>query len=323
MTEAKPTRGRNVLVGTLGVITCIVITLSASALWVHQVALNTDRYVTVVTRVATNPEVVDSVSGRLADQIVVQFDIPQLVKPLIRNWIQEQIGAFMDTEVFSEAWGAANRLAHTAVVALLRGDSRLDSTDGELTIGVLPVVIVGLERLQEVGLIPDDVDLPDPSDVQASDVILGVLSDRLGIDVPSDFGQVPLVRMSRLETARQLVKTFDLITVASLLLAVVLTALTVWLARNRRRAVVYLGLGTAVAVVFVQLLTLIVSQAVSSSMADEGTPVLGAIVGALISNLGLALTVVLVLAIGVSVAAMVVGRRANETGSTPTHEPSA
>lgn len=311
------------LVGTLGVITCIVITLSASALWVHQVALNTDRYVTVVTRVATNPEVVDSVSGRLADQIVVQFDIPQLVKPLIRNWIQEQIGAFMDTEVFSEAWGAANRLAHTAVVALLRGDSRLDSTDGELTIGVLPVVIVGLERLQEVGLIPDDVDLPDPSDVQASDVILGVLSDRLGIDVPSDFGQVPLVRMSRLETARQLVKTFDLITVASLLLAVVLTALTVWLARNRRRAVVYLGLGTAVAVVFVQLLTLIVSQAVSSSMADEGTPVLGAIVGALISNLGLALTVVLVLAIGVSVAAMVVGRRANETGSTPTHEPSA
>jgi hypothetical protein len=323
VTEAKPTRGRNVLVGTLGVITCIVITLSASALWVHQVALNTDRYVTVVTRVATNPEVVDSVSGRLADQIVVQFDIPQLVKPLIRNWIQEQIGAFMDTDVFSEAWGAANRLAHTAVVALLRGDSRLDSTDGELTIGVLPVVIVGLERLQEVGLIPDDVDLPDPSDVQASDVILGVLSDRLGIDVPSDFGQVPLVRMSRLETARQLVKTFDLITVASLLLAVVLTALTVWLARNRRRAVVYLGLGTAVAVVFVQLLTLIVSQAVSSSMADEGTPVLGAIVGALISNLGLALTVVLVLAIGVSVAAMVVGRRANETGSTPTHEPSA
>jgi hypothetical protein len=303
-----------VLVGILGVITCIVITLSASALWVHQVALNTDRYVTVVTRVATNPEVVDEISGRLSDQVVAQFDIPQLVKPLIRNWIQEQIGAFMDTDVFSDAWGAANRVAHTAVVALLRGDSRLDSSDGELTIGVLPVVIVGLQRLQEVGLIPDDVELPDPSDPEASTVIREVITDRLGIDIPPDFGEVPIVRMSRLETARQLVTIFDIVTVVSILLAVALTALTIWLARDRRRAVVYLGFGTAIAVLVVQLLTVILSDTVTTSMARDGTPVLGAIVGALISNLALALTVVLVLAIAVAVATMVVGRRADATG---------
>jgi hypothetical protein len=316
--EVKPSRGRNVLVGTLGVITCIVITLSASALWVHQVALNTDRYVTVVTRVATNPEVVDEISGRLANQIVAQFDIPQLVKPLIGNWIQEQIGAFMDTDVFSDAWGAANRAAHTAVVALLRGDSRLDSSDRELTIGVLPVVIVGLERLQEVGLIPDDVDLPDPSDADASTVIRGLLADRLGIDLPPDVGEVPLVRMSRLETARQLVTVFDIITVVSLLLAAVLAALTVWLAHDRRRAVLFLGIGTAITVVVVQLLALLLSGAVADSMARDGTPVLGAIVGALISNLALALTVVLILAVGVSVGAVVVGRRATQSGQEQT-----
>jgi hypothetical protein len=300
-----------VLVGTLGVITCIVITLSASALWVHQVALNTDRYVTVVTRVATNPEVVDEISGRLADQVVQQIDIPQLVKPLIRNWIQEQIGAFMDTDVFSDAWGAANRLAHTALVALLRGDSRLDSSDGELTIGVLPVIIVGMERLQEVGLIPDDVDLPDPSDPDASTIIREVLADRLGIDLPSDAGEVPLVRMSRLETARQLVTVFDIITVVGLVLAALLAALTIWLARNRRRAILYLGVGTAITVVVVQILALVLSGTVADSMARDGTPVLGAIVGALISNLALALTVVLLLAAGTIVAAVVAGRRAN------------
>jgi hypothetical protein len=311
--EAKPSRGRNVLVGTLGVLACIVITLSASALWVHQVALNTDRYVTVITRTATNPEVVDEISGRLATQIVAQFDIPQLVKPLIQNWIQDQIGAFMDTDVFSDAWGAANRVAHTAVVSLLRGDSRLDSSDGELTIGVLPVVIVGLGRLQEVGLIPDDVELPDPSDAEASTVIREVITDRLGIDIPPDFGEVPIVRMSRLETARQLVTIFDVITVASLVLAAVLAAATIWLARNRRRAVIRLGFGTAAAVVVVQLLALVLSQVVANSMARE-TPILAAIVGALISNLALALTVVLVLAIGAALATMVVSRRAQPAG---------
>jgi hypothetical protein len=204
------------------------------------------------------------------------------------------------------------------VVALLRGDSRLDSSDRELTIGVLPVVIVGLERLQEVGLIPDDVDLPDPSDADASTVIRGLLADRLGIDLPPDVGEVPLVRMSRLETARQLVTVFDIITVVSLLLAAVLAALTVWLAHDRRRAVLFLGIGTAITVVVVQLLALLLSGAVADSMARDGTPVLGAIVGALISNLALALTVVLILAVGVSVGAVVVGRRATQSGQEQT-----
>lgn len=312
VTETMPSRGRNILVGTLGVLACIVITLSATTLWVHQVALNTDRYVTVVTRTATNPEVVDEISGRLADQIVEQFDIPRLVKPLIGNWIQEQLAAFMETDLFSDAWGAANRVAHTALVALLRGDSRLDSMDGELTIGVLPAVIIAMERLQEVGLIGDDVELPDPSDIDAATVVREIIADRLGIDLPPDFGEVPLVRLHRLETARQLVTVFDVITVASLVIAAVLAALTIWLAHNRRRAVLRLGLGTAAAVLVVQLLALLLSQVVADSLAQDGTPILGAIAGALISNLALALTVVLVLAIVVAVATIVVGKRATQ-----------
>ena len=241
MTEPKPSRGRNVLVGILGVLACIAITLSATTLWVHQVALNTDRYVTVISRVATDTDVVEAVGGRLADQIVDRFDIPRLVKPLLRDWIAEQIGVFMGTDVFTDAWAAANRVAHTAVVGVLRRDSPLDSTDGELSIGVLPVVIVGLERLQETGILPDDLDLPDPSDLGEGTVIREILAERLGIDLPPDFGEIPLVRMSRLESVRQLVRNFDLITVIGVAVAVVLTALTVWLARDRRRAVMLLG----------------------------------------------------------------------------------
>jgi predicted lysophospholipase L1 biosynthesis ABC-type transport system permease subunit len=157
------------------------------------------------------------------------------------------------------------------------------------------------------------VELPDPSDAEASTAIREVITDRLGIDIPPDFGEVPIVRMSRLETARQLVTIFDFITVASLVVAAVLAALTIWLARNRRRAVIRLGFGTAAAVVVVQLLALILSQVVADSMARE-TPILAAIVGALISNLALALTVVLVLAIGVALATMVVSRRAQPAG---------
>ncbi len=316
MTEPKPSRGRNILVGILGVLACIAITLSASILWIHQVALNTDRYVTVISRVATDTQVVEEVGGRLADQIVDrvddEFDIPRLVRPLLRDWIAEQIGAFMGTDVFTDAWAAANRVAHTAAVGLLRRDSPLDSSDGELSISVLPVVIVGLERLQETGILPDDLELPDPSDVGEGEVIREFIADRLGIDLPPDFGEVPLVRMSRLESVRQLVRSFDLITVIGVAVAVVLTALTVWLARDRRRAVMLLGLGTAAAVLVVQVITLILSQAVETSLADDGTPILAAIVGALISNLALALTVVLILGVIAAAGAVAMGRRKPE-----------
>ena len=317
MTDPTPSRGRNILVGTLGVLACIAITLSASILWVHQVALSTDRYVTVVSRAATDPDVVAEVSGRLADQIVDQFDVPRLVKPLLRDWIAEQLGRFMATDVFTDAWAGANRVAHTAVVGFLRRDTPLDSSDGELSISVLPVLIIGLERLQETGILPDDLDLPDPSDLGEGDVIRELIAERLGIDLPPDFGEVPLVRLSRLESVRQLVRSFDLVTMIGVAVAVVLTALTVWLARDRRRAVMLLGLGTAAAVLIVQVITLILSQAVETSLADDGTPILAAIVGALISNLALALTVVLVLGIISAAGAVVIGRRRSEPGSEP------
>ena len=111
VTAEQPSRGRNILVGVLGVLACIAITLSATTLWVHQVALNTDRYVTVVSRAANDPDVTEAVGSRLADQIVDEFDIPRLVKPLIRDWIAEQIAAFMGTDVFTDVWAGANRVA--------------------------------------------------------------------------------------------------------------------------------------------------------------------------------------------------------------------
>ena len=310
MTDGNHSRRRDVLMAVLGVVTCVAITLSATTVWVHQVALNTDRYVTTVSRVATNPAVVEEVSGRLADQVIDQFDIPRLVKPLIRNWIQEQIATFMGTDVFLNAWAAANRAAHTTLVRILRSDSILDASDGDLSISVLPVILVGLQRLQEVGLLPDDLGLPNPSDPDAADAVREVLTQRLGIDLPPDFGEMRLVQLSRLETARQFVRIFDLIAVASIVVAVALVALTVWLARNRRRALVLLGLGTAVSLLVAMGLATAISGAIASALTEDGARnTVSALLDALVSNLVLVLGVVLLIAIGAAAAAWLVGRR--------------
>ena len=226
---------------------CIAITLSATILWVHQVALNTDRYVSVVSRVANDPQVVDEVRTNLAERVVERIEIPRLVKPLLQDWLQEQIAAFMGSEAFADGWAAANRAAHAALVRILRSEAVLP--DEPVTISVSQLLVIGIERLQEVGVIPDDLrSMPDPADSGAAERIRDVLVERLNLDAPPRTSvQITIVRPARLEMARQVVRIFDFLTVASVLLAMGLIAVTIYLARNRLRAVLLLGMGAAVA----------------------------------------------------------------------------
>ena len=304
----------------MGTLACVAITLSATVVWAHQVALNTDRYVATVSGVATNPEVVEEVSARLADQVVDEFDVPRLVKPLLRDWIQEQIATFMGTDVFLDAWVAANRAAHTALLRVLRSDSVLDSSDDQISISVLLVVLVGLQRLQEVGVLPDDLDIPDPSDSDAPTALREVLAERLGIELAPEFGEIPLVPVSRLETVRQWVTIFDWVALASILIAVGLVALTIWLARDRLCATIFLGLGAVVAVLLAQAATVGIGRAVANALGDEGSPnTLTALMNAMLGNLATALTVVLLASAGAAAAAFLVRRRTPpRSGGSPT-----
>lgn len=307
VTNGKPSRGRTVLVAILGILACIAITLSATTLWVHQIALNTDRYVSVVSRVVADPDVVAEVSTNLADRVVDRIEIPQLVKPLIQNWLEEQIATFMATDSFADGWAAANRAAHSALVRILRSDAILP--DEPVTISVAQLLVIGIERLQEVGVIPADIQLPDPSESGAAEAIRQVLVERLNLDIPADFGQVTIVRPARLEMARQFVRIFDFVTVASLILAIGLVAVTIYLARDRVRAILFLGIGATIAVLAAIGATGAISAFVARALAEAGARnTLSAILNAMLGNLASALLFILVFGLVAVFAAFVVGR---------------
>jgi hypothetical protein len=311
MTAERRWSRRNIALAVLGVIACVAIALSVTIVWVHQVALNTDRYVAVVSRVATDPEVVEEVSGRLADQIVDQFEVPRLVEPLIRDWIQGKLADFMGTDLFLDGWAAANRAAHTALITVLRSDGVLDGErDRQITINALPAIIIGLERLQEIGIVPEDVDLPEPTDTVAASAIVERVASALEIELRPGFGEIPLVQVSKLEAARQWVRIFDWIAVGSVIIALGLVALTIWLARDRWRAVMLLALGAAGALVLAQVLVNAIGGAAFESLAAGGArDTFGAVAGALLGSLTTALTVVLLIGVGIAGAAMFYSRR--------------
>jgi hypothetical protein len=312
MTTERPSRGRSILVGVLGFLACLAITISATILWAHQIALNTDRYVSVVSGVASDPAVIDEVSTTLAERvterIVDRVELPPVVVPLLESWLQEQIASFMASEAFVNGWTEANRAAHAALVRILRSEAVLG--EEPVTISISELLVIGIERLQEAGVIPDDVQLPDPSDREAVEAIRQILAERLNIEVPPDFGEVTLARSERLETARQVVRIFDIVTTVSVLVALTLVALTVWLARNRLRAVVLLGIGTALALLASVASTSVISGVVANAIAETAaTATIGALVNALLGNLATVLLAVLVVGVLTTLAIVLIGRQ--------------
>jgi hypothetical protein len=65
------------------------------------------------------------------------------------------------------------------------------------------------------------------------------------VPLPSNFGEITLVRSSDLATVRQGVKAFDGLTLILPLVTIVLIALSLWLSVNRRRTVLQLAVGVS------------------------------------------------------------------------------
>jgi hypothetical protein len=200
--------------------------------------------------------------------------------------------------------------AHEKVMNLLRDQAdAVTDLNGQVVIEVYPALLVALQELQTAGIIGADVQLPDPATAEPPGVIRGILENRLGVTLPTDFGTIPIMSVEQLQTAQTVVRVFDIIVIFLVVLAVVLAVVAVWLATNRRRMVVYLALGTIVAFVLARLFTNAATNSLTEAIAAEGLR--GAVRSILQATLadfrGWALLILVVLAI-VAIVAFFWGR---------------
>ena len=119
--------------------------------------------------------------------------------------------------------------------------------NGYIQVAVFPVVGAALTELQSAGLIPPEIQLPDLSAPEAPGVLAQRLGTALGVTLPEGFGTIQLMPADRLLAARSVVRAFDIIVVVLVILSVLLVALALWLARDRRRMLIYLAIGTIAA----------------------------------------------------------------------------
>ena len=89
------------------------------------------------------------------------------------------------------------------------------------------------------------VTLPTITSAEPPQQAVNKLSKALGVQLPSNFGQITLVKSDKLATVQRLVKAFDRLTLVLPLVTIALLALTLWLSVNRRRTVLQLAVGVS------------------------------------------------------------------------------
>ncbi len=190
--------------------------------------------------------------------------------------------------------------------------------DGYVVIEVFPVVGAALAELQSMGILPADIQLPDLSNPEAPGVLAGRLETALGVTLPETFGTIQLMPADRLLTARTVVRVLDLAVILLIVLSFLLVALAIWLARDRRRMLIYVAIGTIIAFLLARLAINAGVNAIIGGIADEGLAgAVRSVVDATVADLR-GLTTVILIATGiVAIAAYLAGRPAwlNAAGS--------
>ncbi|QKW09136.1 hypothetical protein HUT18_24890 [Streptomyces sp. NA04227] len=248
---------RSIVSGVLLVLTCVLVPLALIGVWLHGIALDTDRYVATVKPLASEPAVEDVAVRRITHAANVRVDgnrtaadiaawmesrgLPpraaEAVKGLgpqldaaVSSTAEKVATRFVRSDRFERIWAASNRKAHAAVVDALTGEGRgaVGVNDGTVTLDVGQAVDQVRETLVDAGLSP-------------------------AAKIPDSHKQMVLVQSDQLEKVRDGAQLLDEIGNWLPAMAAVTGAAGLLLAHRRRRALARTALGAAFACLVVAI----------------------------------------------------------------------
>jgi hypothetical protein len=239
-TRRKMPRWRRILAAVLIILSCVLVPLSVIAIWARNEVLNTDDYVATVAPLARNQEILEALSVRVTNTLFDRVDVAELAReelpprisflagPLrdaMRQFTQQTTLRFFRSAEFRTLWDEANRRAHNQVKNALTGSGELISTEnGKVVLDLSPLVVDVRSQLSKRGI--------------------GIF-DRLPIGELSL--RFELFDAQGLESAQTGVRLLDRLRIVLPILVVVFAAVGIWLAGDRRKALMRWGIGIVAA----------------------------------------------------------------------------
>ncbi|MFD5750032.1 hypothetical protein [Streptomyces sp. NPDC127033] len=184
---ASRTAGRHPLrsVGSvlLILLAALLSLLSVVAVWANSIVRDTDRYVATVGPLAKNPDVQKAVTNRVTSVVLAQINVDALVKELataasqkgvppraaqllksldgpitkgLGQLVSSTVERVVTSSTFQTVWVKANRRAHAALDKALTGqaNSAVSLKNNQVTIDVAPIVAKVKDRLVSAGFGP-------------------------------------------------------------------------------------------------------------------------------------------------------------------------
>ncbi|WHX22591.1 hypothetical protein QFW82_38965 [Streptomyces malaysiensis subsp. malaysiensis] len=230
---------------------CLLVPVSVLTVWVHDIVLDTDRYVATVAPLAKDPAIQNTAVEQVSQAVDIRHNSREVTAD-IASWLRAhglperaaetieglapQLDSALDqavrkvaahivrSEQFPAVWTGANRAAHTAVVGALTGK------------GGGPVGVEGHAVTLNVGAAVERVRQ------QLVDAGLPAVTG-----IPDIHQRLVLFHSDRLDTIRRSARLLDLAGNWLPALTVTLGGTGVLLAHRRRRALARAALGTALA----------------------------------------------------------------------------
>jgi hypothetical protein len=234
-------RGHKVWSGVLLALATLVLILGMTAVWVQRQVLDREEWVDTSVELLENDDVRRAIGLYLIDELYTNVDVageiqdvlPERLQPLaqpaagaLRRAAEQNAGTLLGTRVAQDLWRRANERAHELFEKVV-----VDEESGEVTINLQPLIEKAAER--------------------------GGLLARAADQVPPDAGELVILQSDQLDGAQKVVKLLRPLAIVLVLLALALYVAAVFLSRDRRRTVIYVGaclLFAAVAVLAVRRL---------------------------------------------------------------------
>jgi hypothetical protein len=295
-TEPKRTGWREILrrVAIVALVGASVLTLLASTLvmTVDDNVLETEQFVELVGPLIEDPAVRGTLSDRLTEQtldaLALDERIPSrlaeigpnlvlLAPPIVaasQQFVERAVEDAIESEQFVTLWNEALRLGHTRAIALVEDDEanlgNLGIDESGVTLDLLGVVTVVIRRaVTGLGeLIGREIVLPEPVSNEDRRLVVDRLAAAFGVTLPPDYALVTVMGAEELDMAQRYYRFVQRLGPLLIVVALLTGTAAIMLATNRRRVVIWLGLGVALAALATRLVMRLGVDAVAENARD-------------------------------------------------------
>jgi putative oligomerization/nucleic acid binding protein len=230
-------RGRSAAMWIVLVVAGLLLLLSAFAVWINRVALNTGQFTDTSSSLLDNDAIRSAIANRAVDELFanvdvqaeVQTQLPNQYKGLsgpatagLRQASYQIVNRALEQPAFQRLFKITLEQTHKTLVEVLEGGGERVSTEGgEVTLNLRTIIEEAADRIG--------------------------IGEQVADRIPPDAGSIVILRADQLDTAQNAFQLLKTLAWVLPILTLVAFGLAVWLAHERRRAIRGIGV-TLVAV---------------------------------------------------------------------------